>query len=324
MSDAKKVTNHDTTNEESEEKISFKWGWLIRVVITIVILALIFRNIEFQSVKNIILQANVKLLLLAILFQLLSTLLAGYRWGQVMKKLNFGQRSDFYMRSYFKGSFFNQGLPTSIGGDAVRVLDVAGNGHRKRDAFIGVFIDRILGLSGLLILNLVANYFLPRLLPDKLFLMINIIVLTGLLGFITFIYIHKIKFLYQGRLLNYILRVSQQLNKILHDIRSISFHLLIGVLIHLFSIINIYFVGKSVGLEYNLLTMAVIVPPVILLTLIPVSLAGWGIREGAMIGLFGLIGATTANVLSMSILYGIILIIASLPGLYTFLHKKEK
>ncbi len=310
------------TDIASEEKISFKWGWLVRIIITIAILTLIFRNIEFQSVKNTILQADVKLLCLAILFQLLSTLLAGYRWGKVMKKLNFGQKTEFYVRSYFKGSFFNQGLPTSIGGDAVRVLDVAGNGHRKRDAFIGVFIDRVLGLSGLLILNLAANYFLPGLLPDNLFLMINAIVLAGLIGFICFIYIHKIKALYKGRLLKYILRVSQQLNQILNNIRSISFHLSIGVLIHLFSIINIYLVGQSVGLEYDLLTMAVVVPPVILLTLIPVSLAGWGIREGAMIGIFGLIGGALTNVLSMSILYGIILIIASLPGLYTYLYRK--
>ena len=310
------------TEEISKGKITFKWSWLVRIVITLFILALIFRNIEIKSVKEIILQANTRLLLLAILFQLLSTLLAGYRWGQVMKKLNFGKRSDFYMRSYFKGSFFNQGLPTSIGGDAIRVLDVAGNGHRKRDAFIGVFIDRILGLSGLLILNLIANYFLPELLPANLFFMINVIVIAGLSGFIFFIYIHKIEALNKGRLLNYILRVSEQLNKILHDMRSISFHLIIGVLIHLFSIINIYLIGKSVGLEYDLLTIAVVVPPVILLTLIPVSLAGWGIREGAMIGIFSLIGAAQANVLSMSILYGIILIIASLPGLYTYLHQK--
>ena len=306
----------------NEEKISFKWGWLVRIIITGIILTLIFRNIEIKSVKDIILQADVKLLFVAVIFQLLSTVLAGFRWGKVMNKLNFGNSTAFYLQSYFKGSFFNQGLPTSIGGDAVRVLDVAQNGHRKRDAFIGVFIDRVLGLVGLLILNLFANYALPDLLPENLFLMINLIVLGGLLGFICFIYIHKIKALYKGRLLNYILRVSQQLNLILHDIRSIFFHLVIGVLIHLFSIINIYFVSQSVGLEFSLLTIAVIVPPVILLTLIPVSLAGWGIREGAMIGLFGLIGAAATNVLSMSILYGIILIIASLPGLYTYLYRK--
>lgn len=304
------------------EKFSFKWSWLVRIIITLVILVLIFRHIETENVKAIILKADIKLLLLAVAFQLFSTLLAGYRWGRVMHELKFGNATSFYIRSYFKGSFFNQGLPTSIGGDAVRVLDVAGNGHRKRDAFIGVFIDRVLGLTGLLILNLIANFFLPGLLPENLFLMINFMVISGILGFIAFIYVHKIKQLNKGRLFAYILRISKDLNLILRDGRSISFHAVVGVLIHLFSIINIYLVGQSVGLEYDLLTIAVIVPPVFLLTLIPISLAGWGIREGALIGFFSLIGGNNANILSMSILYGVILIIASLPGLYTYLHRK--
>ncbi len=303
---------------ENTEKIQFNWGWLFRIVVTLIILYLIFRNIDIIQVSKLMLSADIGLLLLAIAAQVFSTLLAGYRWGKVMKSLQFGERTAFYVHSYFKGAFFNQGLPTSIGGDAIRVLDVAGNGHRKRDAFIGVFIDRILGLTGLLILNLVANYFLPELLPRNLFLMINAIVLAGLLGFIAFIYIHKLRFLHRGRLLGYIMRISEYLNRILHNARAMGFHFSIGVLIHLFSIINIYLVGKSVGLEYDLLTIAVIVPPVILLTLIPVSLAGWGIREGALIGLFGLIGGTATSILSMSILYGIILIVASLPGLYFY------
>lgn len=312
------------TNNVNKQKFQIQWGWVIRIIITLVILFLIFRNIEFQNVKSIIARADINFLLIAVMFQLLSTLLAGFRWGKVMSTLQFGKNSNFYIRSYFKGSFFNQGLPTSIGGDAIRVLDVASTGHRKRDAFIGVFIDRILGLAGLLILNLAANFFLPELLPHNLFLMINLIVLTGLIGFIAFIYIHKIKALKKGRFLNYILRVSHQLNRVLNNLRSILFHLIAGLLVHLFSIINIYLIGQSVGLDYDLLTMAVIVPPVVLLTLIPISLAGWGIREGAMIGLFGLIGAASANVLSMSILYGIILIVASLPGLYTFIYQKKK
>lgn len=311
------------SEEIEQQKFRVNWSWVIRIIITLVILTLIFRNIDIKSVTQTILGADIGFLLLALLFQLGSTLLAGIRYGRVMLKLNFGLSYPFYIKSYFKGSFFNQGLPTSIGGDAVRVLDVATHsGGRKRDAFIGVFIDRILGLAGLLILNLAANYFLPDLLPKNLFWTINAIVLSGFIGFVLFIYVHHIEQLNINRLFAYILRASEQLNKVLHNLRAMSFHMFIGVVIHLFSIINIYFIAQSVGLEYSLLTIAVIVPPIVLLTLIPISLAGWGIREGAMVGLFGLIAGSNTSILSMSILYGIILIIASLPGLVTFLVKK--
>jgi len=295
----------------------------IRIVVTLGILILIFRNVEIEKVIGIIKQANVGYLMLAIVFQLLSTILAGYRWCIVMHLIEFSQPVWFYIKSYFKGSFFNQGLPTSIGGDAIRVLDVAATGQRKRDAFIGVFIDRTLGLIGLLLLNLIANNLAPDLLPEGMYWLINGIVLLGLSGFTVLTLLHKLQYFRQWRLTRYVLRISDNLKKVLKDVKSISLQMFIGVVIHLFSMINIFFVGQSVGLDYNLLTFSVIVPPVILLTLIPISLAGWGVREGAMIGLFTLIGADKSIVLSMSILYGIILIIASLPGLQVYLSGRK-
>jgi|GEM_PF-4647368 len=111
---------------------------LLRVAVTLLVFWLIFRNINLDGVLQTMLGAEPGLLLLGLLFQLASTLLASWRWKLVMQRLGFGQDFVFYLRSYFKGSFFNQGLPTSIGGDALRVLDVARTGHRKRDAFYGV------------------------------------------------------------------------------------------------------------------------------------------------------------------------------------------
>jgi len=86
----------------------------------------------------------------------------------------------------------------------------------------------------------------------------------------------------------------------------------------------VYFIGIGVGLNYGLLTFLVLVPPVMLLTIAPISLAGWGVREGGMIGLFLLIGADKTLVLSMSVLYGLVLLAASLPGLYLFLMNRQK
>lgn len=300
-----------------------QWGVLIRMVVTLVILGLIFRSIHINSVLQVMRQASLPLLGLAVGFQLFSTLLAGFRWYLVMHKLGFGQAAPFYIKSYFKGSFFNQGLPTSIGGDAIRVLDVAATGFRKRDAFRGVFIDRILGLVGLLLLNLLANALQPDLLPHDLFLILNLIVLGGVAGFIVLIFVHHLRWLNQWRLTRYLLGISSQLHTIMHGINNSAVQMTLSVLIHLFSMINIFLIGRSVGLDYDLVTFTVIVPPVILLTLIPISLAGWGVREGAMIGLFTLLGADKSVVLSMSILYGIILVIASLPGLVVYLSGKH-
>lgn len=296
---------------------------ILRLVITCAIFFLVFRKVDMQGVFATMTQANMWLLVVAVLFQLLSTFIASFRWKLVMQRLGFGQDFIFYLRSYFKGSFFNQGLPTSIGGDALRVIDVARNGHRKRDAFYGVAVDRGLGLVGLLIFNLLANAFAPELLPRNVYLALNVLVLMGITGFVVFYYLNRIKLLEQWVPTRVLLRISERLATVLCDIPAVLKHTVFSLFIHLMALLSMYFIGRGVGLEFDLLTYMVVVPPVILLTIVPISLAGWGVREGGMIGLFTLLGADLTLVLSMSIIYGLILIITSLPGLVVYLTGKH-
>lgn len=299
-------------------------GLAVRILVTVMVFALIFRAIDLQGVMETFKNLVPRLLLLGLAFQVFSIMLASYRWYLVMQPLQFGQNFTFYLRSYFKGMFFNQGLPTSIGGDAVRVIDVARLGYRKREAFHGVAIDRILGLMGLLLLNLVANAFNPDLLPPGIFTIINSLVAAGALGFLVLLGLHRLEWLQKWRLSRFLQTLSAKLAQVLASPRQVLIQLVLSVGIHVLSLVAIFLIGRSVELNYDLATFFVIIPPVILLTLIPVSLAGWGVREGAMIGLFTLIGADETTVLSMSILYGLVLIIASLPGFYVYVTGKHR
>ncbi len=295
-------------------------GVVLRIVVTLVIFGLIFRSIEVDEVKQSIEDIVPRLLFLGIIFQMLSTMLAAYRWSLVMRPLGYQQEFSFFLKSYFKGAFFNQGLPTSIGGDAIRVLDAAREqAGRKRDAFYGVFIDRVLGLVGLLLLNLIANIINPDLLPDGVFWVINLLIAGGVAGLVTLYYLRHLRGLERWSVTRMFQTISSRLALVLASPRDTAIQLGLSVAVHFLALMTIFLVGRSVELEYDLLTFLIVVPPVILLTLIPLSLAGWGIREGAMIGFFALLGADKVTVLAMSIVYGVVLILASLPGLVVYL-----
>jgi len=311
-------------NGEPVPMIKSIGGLLLRLGITALLFVMIFRAIDLHEVTEVLNHIVPRLLMLGIIFQLLSTVLASYRWYLVMQPLGFGQSFGFYLRSYFKGSFFNQGLPTSIGGDAIRVLDVARSGFRKREAFYGVFIDRVLGLVGLLILNLAVNALNPYLLPHGVFIVINLLVGGGIAGFIVLWLLRHWTLLERWTVTRMFHTISMQLSKVLVDWRSLGVQMSLSVAVHLLSLIAIFLIGRSVELNYDLVTFLVVAPPAILLTLIPISLAGWGVREVAMIGLFKLVGANETLVLSMSFLYGIVLIIASLPGFYVYLTGRSR
>lgn len=295
--------------------------FILRLIITLLILTVIVRSLETQQVWETVRQANLSLLLLAILLQSGSTAVSAYRWQVIMQNLGFGQNFAFYWQSYFKGMFFNQGLPTSIGGDAVRVLDIASRGFRKRDALYGVLVDRVIGLGALMSLSLLSYLFNPHLLPAAIYRPVLMMFCAGLIGLLSLFIISKTQWLKHYPKLAIIEILFNKLTQSFHANRSLLSAL--SLLIPLLALLGFFVTGWALGLRYPLMTYFAIVPLALVLTVIPVSIAGWGVREGALVGLFSLIGANKAAVLTMSLLYGITLIIVSLPGLITFLKGRQ-
>ena len=295
--------------------------FLIRVVVTVTILTLILRSIDAQHAWNVLRHARLDLLALALLMQFGSTAISAYRWQIIMHNLDFGQSLSFYWRSYFKGMFFNQGLPTSIGGDALRVLDVAGRGFRKRDALYGVFVDRIIGLGALMSLTLFAYIFGPDLLPMQVYRPILLLIAAGFIGLAGAFFLRRMSWLDRYPKLAILRVISARLYQALssHRLQLMASSLLIPVL----AMLGFFATGWALGLRYDLMIYFAVVPPALVLTVIPVSIAGWGVREGALIGLFSLIGANKTIVLMMSLLYGLTLIVVSLPGLVIFLKGRQ-
>lgn len=297
---------------------------IVKILISVALLFVIVRSIDVASVVEVVRNMKPEYLLLALLMQLLSAVLASYRWYQIMRRLKFSLGPLFYLKSYLKGTFFNQALPGGIGGDAYRVIETATVGQGKKEAFYGVFLDRVLGLVGLMLLNLLANMAYPDLLPRPIFHILNAIALCGIAAVFVFAMLGKVERFAHFKLTRHLHELSGAMRAVYRDGHAIFLHSVMSVLIHFVSMVAIYFIGIGVGLNYGLLTFLVLVPPVMMLTIAPISLAGWGVRESGMIGLFLLIGANKAQVLSMSVLYGLILLAASLPGLYLFLMSRHK
>jgi uncharacterized protein (TIRG00374 family) len=296
---------------------------IIKLFISFGLVYLIISHISINNFLNALKNANLNLLYIAVILQFLSTLTASYRWYIIMKLLSFPKDKMFYLKSYFKGSFFNQALPTSIGGDAIRVLDVAKLGFKKREAFYAIFIDRIAGLLGLLLLNLVANFLLPKILPTKVFWTINVIIISGIIGVFSLYYLKKLSFLENFAPSKIFFRISERFTRVYKDLRNSSIQLSLSILTHLFSMLGIFVIGKAVGIDESFVLFLSLVPPAILLTIIPISFAGWGIREGALVALFTLANVDKSQILATSIIYGIILIISSIPGLFVYLMQKK-
>ena len=294
----------------------------IRLAVTVALLLLIARNVDLAEALASISLLSAPTVLLALALQLASNSVAGYRWYLIMRRIGSTNNALFFLRSYFKGTFFNQGLPTSVGGDAIRILDCTNSGHTALHSFFGVFIDRFVGLAGLLLLNICALLFNRDILPPRVTypLLAVLILLFAIL--VALLFARRVPLFLHNRWLGFIGQLSAHYHQVYARPASAMLQLGLSVLIHLLAMTAFMVLGVNVGLDYPLSVYLVLVPPVVLLTILPISLAGWGVREMGMIDFFLLVGADEARVLSFSVLYGLLALASSLPGLLLYLAEK--
>jgi uncharacterized membrane protein YbhN (UPF0104 family) len=88
----------------------------------------------------------------------------------------------------------------------------------------------------------------------------------------------------------------------------------VGILGMVLIALIVFFLAMALGIEVSVFDTMVLVPPVMLIASVPISIAGWGLRESAMVVAFGFIGLAEGDAFILSLLFGLANIIAALPG----------
>jgi uncharacterized membrane protein YbhN (UPF0104 family) len=294
---------------------------ILKIIVSCLILFLLFQEIHWATVAPYFHKITLTMFLFAVLTQLLSSLLGGWRWGMIMSSLSFEASQKFYLKSYLKGVMFNQILPTSIGGDAYRMMETSRLGRGKKEAILGVLVDRVYGSVGLVLLNLIALPFTYAWFPTVIFNFIfgiSIVVLLATLLLLALQYLPKKWF---PKWLFIFVELSQQLTKSANSWKDFFIKVILAIMTNFLTVFAFFILAKGLHVAGSLVDYLMIIPSVLLLTMVPISLAGWGVREGAMIFLGGLIGILKPEALAISILFGFSLIVSSIPGIYFYLRK---
>lgn len=139
-------------------------GLALRLAVSAALVAWILHRTPFHEVGAAFRSADLRFVLLALALQLLDTLVSVRRWRLLIRAR--GGEAPFagLVRAYFVGIFFNNLLPSTIGGDTVRVVHTARSGVGRAQALAIIFVDRFLGLLALLlfaVLGALASSRLP-------------------------------------------------------------------------------------------------------------------------------------------------------------------
>lgn len=291
--------------------------FLLKLGLSLAILFFAFRSVDFAAVAQQFGRLDVFSPLLALALLTLSSLLVAVRWRAVALDVN--DRAPgigFFVRSFYRGAFLNQGLPTTLGGDTLRVVDLSRELGSKREAFGTVLLDRVVGLSGLLLINVLMLPLSLQLLPAPLALAVSGISAAALLAIAVVLALPWTRFSHHHKLLDLVAELNDFGRRVLAHPRGFLLQCALSVSVHVCTILAIFVLARQFGVATDFWTHLVIQPSVVIVALLPISLAGWGAREGAMTALFAAVGVAAPAVMATSLTFGVIALLATLPGLF--------
>ena len=225
---------------------------------------------------------------------------------------------------FWTGLLFNQVLPSSVGGDAIRTFLLMKSGFKIGVSSISILLDRMFGLIGLLILLLIfipiSKYFIPDII-SILQIYFLIILMTIFISVIFFLDIF-VKRLSKYKFFQLISTLAKDGRYVLRNTQLAITLIILSISIHVLTVLSIGFIALSLNIIVPWSFLFIIVPIVILLVFIPISISGWGLREGIMVFGLSFVGISGAEALTLSLTYGFFLLITSLPGIVFLITNK--
>jgi glycosyltransferase 2 family protein len=306
-------------------------SFLARVGITLFAFWWIFRMVEVESLKEALRSADMSWLLVSLAFFTAAQLAGIIRWALLVPKhaaVTFG----FLTNAYFVAAFFNTILPTTVGGDVVRGYDLIKATGEWKNSLASVLMDRLLGVAGFLAFGVAAWVGFPPAREDP-------VIRIGFYGFcgvvaLTFSILGSRKMLQTllrpfskiglGTLHSHAKQFQESLLAYFKQPKRLLPAFGMSLLVQTLAILMFAAVVKAFSLPIPLLFLILAVPIIVTISQLPISLNGWGLREGATILMLQRINIEPAQALSVSLLCGVIPLASGVVGGLLFLARQKR
>lgn len=292
---------------------------LIKIVGSLVALAIVLAIVDVEQTWRALHDADWRYLGGALALYLLGVWIRAWRWAALLEAQGMAISVGVLTRLYFVGAFFNNLLPSGIGGDVVKMAELSARSQDAPVAVSTVLVDRALGLLVLFALAILTLPWGWR----NLSLPISLLILALAVGSVV-----AIALFLNRPLMAWLAARIPLLDKALSKPAIRAFYdafpryrgwpllraLFFSLLFNLTLIAVVALIGRALGVDVRLAYYFLFVPVISALLALPISLSGLGIREGGYVFLFGQVGVLEATALSMSLSFYALTLITGLIG----------
>lgn len=292
-----------------------------RVVITLVLLAVVASQLDWGQMADRLRDGQPLDFVAAVLLVVAALAIGAYRWAVLLDRAGVTVAWGRLARIYAVSTFSNTFLPTSVGGDVTRALLVARRGPLLRRAATTILVDRVGGLLGLVVLAWGALVLQPTAVPGgaKTFLTIVTVALIG--GTVLAMVVAGRSAPGLARRVPQRFRTSaSEVRSVIADLcrdpRAMALVLVTSVVFQGLVAAQLVMLARAIDVDLLFSTAAVSLTLVTIVTLIPISVGGFGLREGSYVVLLGGASVGASDATLISVLTVVVLLFAGLPGAF--------
>ncbi|MDR3088694.1 MAG: flippase-like domain-containing protein [Desulfobulbaceae bacterium] len=305
-----------------------------KALVTALFVVIVLYSVPLAEVARLFARLNWWYVALLLLLNYGMIVLSCWKWRILLRRKGIATSLHSLVRLYILGNFFNNFLPSMIGGDSARGLILGRKSGRMTDVFLSIFMERFTGFVALVSLTSLAVVI------DHPFIHIGnlkticlaALAGTGLLVFLAFsrrgfALVARLFFTIVpggGRFREKLIGLHQSLQEFRHQLPEFAGIMLLSVLFHVITGLNLYLSCLALNYQPDFIEMLIVTPFILLLAVLPITINGIGLWEGSFVLFFSLLGIPKPLALSVALLLRLkTLLISSLGGLFYLQERGE-
>lgn len=257
--------------------------------------------------------------------------LSSYRWQVLLRAHDVSVPVNRLFSFYLVGMFFNNFLPTSVGGDVVKGLDLYRHSGRGKESITTVFLERYTGLVAIIVIGLMALAIGYAYFPDPVVAILLSGIAVSFVGGTLLVANRSVKSLFLTMLQRFHVPKAEKAISALYETfgryksqkRILLNAIVLSFIVQFLNILIYILLADGLGINVSWGYFFLFFPIITVISMLPLSFNGLGMREGMLVYLLAKIEVSPAQALSLSLSWFFIVTCISLLGGLIFITRKE-
>lgn len=272
---------------------------LLRATVSAFFVLVLVKGVDWSDVRELISGTDLFFLGLSFAVSAVLALLSAYKWSILLQAIGGKVGLGHLFQLYLVGYFFNNVLPSNVGGDVIRALEVRREIGDGSAAMASVFVERFTGLTALMILAIASFVSHVHLFDDRWFALAMLAAIGGYGLILAVLWQQKVVTRLErwtgtsrlGRSITKLLKLHAAIRSYGGRGRALAWAMVLSFLFYGLAVLNVYVSSLAFGVQVPFLLLVVIVPMILIISMMPISLGGIGLQEWAYFYTFQAIGA---------------------------------